>query len=171
MKKILTLFAVVGLMAFTSCEGPEGPPGQDGSIPAEVYEVSNVNFTNTNNYNPVIALSPAILPSDMVLVYRLSGVDNGRDVWKLLPENYYLADGTLDFGFDYDFTISDVSIYMIGNDLGGVVSSFRLNQVIRIVIVPGYLTGKSVNKPDYSNYNEVIKRYNINDNNIKKIKL
>ncbi|PBJ12248.1 hypothetical protein [Flavobacterium sp. ACN6] len=174
MKKILTLFAVVGLIAFSSCEGPEGPmgpPGEDGVI-AEVYEVTNVNFNSANNYNPVIALNPAIFESDMVLVYRLAEVNNGNDVWKLAPENYFLADGTLDFGFDYDFTKNDVSVYMIGNDLAGVANSFRLNQVLRIVIIPGYVTtGKSVNKADYSNYNEVIKKYNIDDSNIKKIKL
>ncbi|MDQ1164914.1 hypothetical protein [Flavobacterium sp. SORGH_AS_0622] len=170
MKKILTLFAVVGLMAFSSCSNNDDDV--DNDTISEVYEVSNVNFTSANNYNPIIGLNPAIFDSDMVLVYRLVGVDNGNDVWRLAPENYFLADGTLDFGFDYDFTKNDVSIYMVGNNLGGVVDSFRLNQIFRIVIIPGYVTtGKSVNKPDYSNYNEVIKRFNIDDSNIKKIKL
>lgn len=43
MKKILTLFAVVGLFAFTGCEGPEGPPGEDAPL-APVIDVNNVNF-------------------------------------------------------------------------------------------------------------------------------
>ncbi len=170
MRKIVTLFAVIGLMAFSSCSNNDDDV--DNDTISEVYEVSNVNFTSTNQYNPVIPLNPAIFESDMVLVYRLAGTDGGRDVWKLIPENYYLADGTLDFGFDYDFTISDVSIYMVGRDLGGVVNSFRLNQIFRIVIIPGFVTtgtAKSVNKADFSDYNEVIKRYNINGGNIKKI--
>ena len=171
MKKILTLFAIVGLVAFSSCEGPEGPPGQDGSIPAEVYEVSNVNFTDANDYNPIIPLNPAIYDSDMVVLYRLAGVDNGQDVWKMTPELYYFANGTFNFGYNFNFTKNDVSIYLDGNDLASVQSSFRTNQIFRIVIIPGYFSNKSVNKPDFSDYNAVIKKYNIDDSNLKKIQL
>ena len=172
MKKILTLFAFVGLIAFTSCEGPEGPPGLPGPE-AEVYQVSGVSFTSANDYNPIIPLNPTILSADMVLLYRQSGTDNGAPVWKLTPELYYLTDGTLDFGYNYNFTLRDVSIYMDGFDLGNVLSTFRLNQTFRIVIIPGYLTGlgKSVNKSNFSDYNEVVKRYNINETKIKSIKL
>lgn len=171
MKKILTLFAIVGLVAFSSCEGPEGPPGQDGSIPAEVYEVSNVNFTDANDYNPIIPLNPAIYDSDMVVLYRLAGVDNGQDVWKMTPELYYFANGTFNFGYNFNFTKNDVSIYLDGNDLASVQSSFRTNQIFRIVIIPGYFSNKSVNKPDFSDYNAVIKKYNIDDSNLKKVQL
>jgi hypothetical protein len=172
MKKILTLFAVVGLIAFSSCEGPEGPPGEPGPL-AEVYQVKGVNFTNTNNYNPIIPLDPAIAPSDMVLLYRQDGTDNGAPVWKLTPELYYLPDGTLDFGYNFNFTVRDVSVYMDGFDLANVLPAFRLNQTFRIVIIPGYLTGaaKSANKSNFSDYNAVIKKYNIDDSNVKIINL
>ena len=53
MKKILTLFAVVGLLAFASCEGPEGPQGPAGPVGA-VYEniaPNYYNFTQNNNYS------------------------------------------------------------------------------------------------------------------------
>jgi len=174
MKKILTLFAVVGLIVFSSCEGPEGPPGQDGvNIEAEVYQVKGVSFTSDNGYNPIIPLNPAILPADMVLLYRQDGTDNGAPVWKLTPELYYLADGTFDFGYNYNFTVRDVSVYMDGFDLAGISTAFRLNQTFRIVIIPGYLTGtfKSANKSSFSDYNAVIKKYNIDDSNIKSIEL
>lgn len=179
MKKIMILLAVVGTVMFTSCEGPEGPPGYDGldgqdGSPAEVYQVSGVSFTAANDYNPIIPLVPAISTSEMVLVYRLAGNDNGP-VWKLTPELYYLEDGTFDFGYNYNFTINDVSIYMDGFDLGNVTNAFRLNQTFRIVIIPGYLStaAKSVKsaQPDYSDYNAVIKKYNIDDSKVKTINL
>jgi hypothetical protein len=170
MKMILTLFAIVGLVAFSSCEGPEGPPGEPGPL-AEVYEVSNVNFTAANDYNPIIPLNPAIYDSDMVVLYRLAGVDNGQDVWKMTPELYYFANGTFNFGYNFNFTKNDVSIYLDGNDLASVATTFRTNQIFRIVIIPGYFSNKSANKPDFSDYNAVIKRYNIDDSNLKKIKL
>lgn len=174
MKKIFILFAAVGLVAFSSCEGPEGPPGQDGFDGAsEVYQVKGVSFTDGNDYNPIIPLDPIISSSDMVLLYRQDGTDGGAPVWKLTPELYYLADGTLDFGYNYNFTVRDVSVYMDGFDLANVSTTFRLNQTFRIVIIPGYLTGtaKSVNKPDFSDYNAVIKKYNIDDSKIKSISL
>ena len=170
MKKILTLFAVVGLIAFSSCEGPEGPPGQDGLI-AEVFEVTNVSFTNANDYSTLVDLNPAIFNSDVILLYRKTVASNGENVWKLIPETYYFDDGTLNFAYNYNFTSNDISIYMDGYDLGGVTSNYRLNQTFRVVIVPGYFsnTAKSVNKEDYSDYNAVIKKYNIDDSNVKKL--
>ncbi|MBE8723728.1 hypothetical protein [Flavobacterium hungaricum] len=175
MKKILTLFAVVGLIVFSSCEGPEGPPGAPGEPGplAEVFQVKGVNFTSDNNYNPIIPLDPAIFASDMVLVYRQDGTDAGAPVWKMTPELYYLPDGTLDFGYNSNFTARDVSIYMDGNDLGSVLSAFRLNQTFRIVIIPGYLSGtaKSVNKTDFSDYKSVIAKYGIDESKIKELKV
>lgn len=168
MKKILTLFAIVGLVAFSSCSSDDVP---DNDTISEVYEVSNVNFTAANDYNPIIPLNPAIFDSDMVVLYRLAGVENGQDVWKMTPELYYFANGTFNFGYNFNFTKNDVSIYLDGNDLASVATTFRTNQIFRIVIIPGYFSNKSVNKPDFSDYNAVIKKYNIDDSNLKKIKL
>lgn len=172
MKKILTLFAVVGLIVFSSCEGDQGPPGEPGPL-AEVFQVKGVNFTDQNDYNPIIPFDPPIFGSDMVLVYRQDGTDAGAPVWKMAPELYYFPDGTLNFGYNFNFTVNDVSIYMDGNDLGSVSSTFRLNQTFRIVIIPGYLTGtaKSANKADFSDYKKVIAKYHIDESKIKSIKL
>ncbi len=40
MKRIITLFAIIGLLAFSGCEGPEGIPGQDG-LTADAFEIKN----------------------------------------------------------------------------------------------------------------------------------
>ncbi|AOW09623.1 hypothetical protein [Flavobacterium gilvum] len=174
MKKIITILAVIAMFGFQACEGPEGPPGpagQDGLL-AEVYEVTKVNFDATNNYNPIIPLVPAILPSDMVLVYRLSGSTNGNDIWTALPDTYFLSDGTRDFGFNFDFSINDVALYLEAKNLAGVSTNFRLNQIFRIVIIPGYVTGntsKKVSKSNFSDYNAVVEKYNITESQVKKI--
>ncbi|MBP4138441.1 hypothetical protein [Flavobacterium geliluteum] len=166
MKKILTLFAVVGLFAFSSCSNDD----VDNDTISEVFE-RTVTFSAANNYSALISLNPAIFTSDMVLVYRLTGFDNGQDVWKLVPETYYFPDGTLSFGYEYDFTINDVSINMFGYDLATVPGGNKVNQIFRVVIVPGYVsTNKSVNKTDYSDYYAVIKKYNLDDTNIKRSK-
>ncbi|HEY6141954.1 MAG TPA: hypothetical protein VIV55_00815 [Flavobacterium sp.] len=168
MKKILTLFAVVGLMMFSSCEGPQGPPGipgQDGFL-AGVVEITNVSFTTTNEFTTLKVFSGPIYPTDMVLVYRLSSVDNnGTDIWSLLPETHYFPDGTLNFNYDFDFTQYDVNIFMTGNDLATVSDAYRINQVFRIVIIPADF----INAIDKNNYNEVMSVLNLKESQVKKI--
>ncbi|SFC85472.1 hypothetical protein [Flavobacterium phragmitis] len=172
MKKILTLFAVVGMMAFSSCEGPEGPPGQDGLI-AEVFELQNINFdyNNADGYNIYRKLTPNIFNSDVVLIYRLAGtIDATTPVWQQIPRTLYLNQGELDY--DFDFSREDFTIYARGTYDLALTPDLIRNQTFRIVIVPGAFstTSKSVSKPDYSDYYQVIKQYNIDDSNIKVLK-
>ena len=51
-------------------------------------------------------------------------------------------------------------------------NSFRLGKTFRIVIIPGDdgINAKKV-KADYLDYNAVIAKYNIDDSNIKNVKL
>jgi hypothetical protein len=163
MKKIIILLAVIGMFGFQGCEGPEGPPGQDGLI-GGVIEITDVSFTSSNNFNIVRNFAP-IYDTDMILVYRLSGVNNGVDIWSLVPETHYFPDGTLDFNYDFEFTKSSVNIFMGGSDLGTVPNEFRINQIFRIVILPADFTS-SVDK---NNYKAVINSLNIKENQIQKI--
>lgn len=170
MKKILTLFAIVGLIAFSSCEGPEGPPGEPGLI-GYVFEVGNVNFAN-NGDGIIQRFDSSIYSGDVLLVYRLTGVVNGRDVWAPIPESHYYDDGSLFFTYKFNFTQDDFEIYLEGFELNTIPANLKNNQIFRIVIVPGddgVNTKKSVNKADYSDYYEVIKKYNINDSSVKKL--
>lgn len=166
MKKIITLFAVVGLLSLQSCTVNDNtaPDYVDYDTISEVFEV-NASFNSTNGYSEIIDFSSAIYASDVVLVYRLSGVFNGNDVWTLMPETFYFDNGTLNFGYRFDFTQYDVNVYMVGNDLQSVSTEFRNNQVLRVVIVPGSFSS-SINK---ENYNEVIAALNIKEKDIQKI--
>ncbi|KAF2508328.1 hypothetical protein EYY60_14455 [Flavobacterium zhairuonense] len=169
MKKILTLFAVIGLIAFSSCEGPEGPPGEPGLIGA-VYEnkaPNFYNFTTNNQFSVRFNFPVALYDSDVVLVYRYDGLDNGgRPVWQALPETYFFDDGTRDFSFKYVFTYNYVNIYLDGNNLNDPeLDAYRLNQIFRIVVVPADF----VNKVDKTNYLDVMKTLKLNENQVKDI--
>lgn len=164
MKKIFTLLAIVGLFSLQSCTVNDGPIVDNTT--SEVFEV-NASFTSTNDYSKLITFNYPIYSSDVVLVYRLSGTSQGNDVWKLLPETHYFSDGTLDFGYDQDYTTRDVNVFMIGNNLQTVSTDFRLNQVLRIVIVPaGYAT--SINK---NSFEAVMSTLKLNESQIQKIQM
>lgn len=140
--------------------------GIDNDTISEVFEYTNVNFL-PNSYTVVLNFPHTIYSSDMVLVYRLSDVFQGEDVWKLLPETYYFNDGTLDFRYDYNFTRYDAEVYMEGYDLAGLSSAVRLNQVLRVVVIPAAF-GKNGNI-NYNDYKSVINAYNIDESKIIKI--
>lgn len=171
MKKIITLFAIIGLVAFSSCEGPEGPEGPMGPVVNTVYEniaPNYYNFTQNNNYSVRFNFPQPLFDSDVVLVYRFDGVDNGgRPVWQFLPETYYFGNGSREFSFKYVFTFNYVDIYMDGNNLTNPdLNVYRLNQIFRIVVVPADFA-TSVNK---NNYSEVFSKLNLKESQIQDIK-
>jgi hypothetical protein len=171
MRKITLLLAFVGMISLQSCTVNDTPAQQitnNNDFLATTYEFTR-SFTTTNNFSTLITFPQSIYSSDMVLVYRLSGVAGGADVWKLLPETYYFNDGTLDFRYDFDFTKYDASIYMEGYDLASVSAAYRTNQVLRIVIIPGYFGNKNASTIDFKDYNAVANAFKINDSKIVKI--
>jgi hypothetical protein len=111
----------------------------------------------------LVTFDPPIY-SDVVLTYRLSGSNSQGDIWEPLPETYYFNNGTLDFGYRFDYTNRDVDIYMVGNDLQSI-SEYRLNQVIRDCARKLH---KSINKKSYA---DVITALNLKDSPIEKINL
>jgi hypothetical protein len=52
-----------------------------------------------------------------------------KEIFGTITETYYFNNGTLDFGYRFDYTNRDVDIYMVGNDLQSVSQNYRLNQV------------------------------------------
>lgn len=176
MKKIITLLSVFGVILFSSCEGPEGPPGFDGQdgLIAEVFE-ETISF-NYPNYGQTFDLKPKIYSGDNLLIYELVNTNDGIDTWALLPQVYYFNAGTAQY--KYTFSYDQFSIFIDASfPLAQLPTSFMVKKTFRIVIVPGDdginkggpNSKISVGKVDYSDYNAVIKKYNIDDSNVKKI--
>lgn len=168
MKKILSLFAIVGLMAFSSCSDDDNDVDYD-TIPY-VFEVTT-DFVGPN-YERSVPLQ-GLLSGDNVLVYELVST-SGQDRWALLPQIYYFNDGLETAQYNFTFTQTNATIFIDGSlsDLSQLPNSFRIGKTFRIVIVPGddgINTQKSTTKSDYSDYDTVIKKYNIDDSNVKKL--
>jgi hypothetical protein len=107
----------------------------------------------------------------MVLVYRLADYGSAGDVWKLLPETYYFNDGTLDFGYRNDFTRFDAEVSLFGYDLPGLPVANKLDQVFRVVVIPGYFSNRTSTTVDFSDYNTVKSHYNLVKNKVIKIRM
>ena len=163
MKRILTLLSFIGFISFSGCTTTD-----DVDTIAITYENAvPFNFV-APSFNVRFIFPTPILESDMVLVYRLDGIDNGRDVWQSLPETYFYDSGLWDFSFKYTFTNRYVDVYLDGFDNNNPIPlRYRANQTFRFVIVPANL----VYAIDTKNYLEVVSKLNIRENQIHDIKL
>lgn len=165
MKKITLVLTIIGMMMFQSCTREEVVRDlQDNDTISEVFEVGSVNFNPFNNFSFFGTLNPPIFPSDKVLIYRLSGVDGNRDVWRLLPQNYFFNNGTLSHSYNFDFTTNDFSIFMEGFDLAGLPPQWIQNQVFRVVIIPAFSSNFKV---DVTNYDAVMNHLGLTEDDVK----
>ena len=173
MKNLKTL--LIGLVSivflFTACEGPSGPPGLDGlngrdgrDGGAVIFEIAGVDFTQANNYSEFQEIPNDIFidESDLILVYRQNGEDtNSGDVWQLLPQNFFLDEGTLQYNFNH--TRNDVEIVMDSNfDINTISNqsreSFLEDQIFRIAVVPGAFSNQNAKiLSDFYEYDVIAK--------------
>jgi hypothetical protein len=162
MRKFTLVLAFIGMITLQGCTTSSN--STDNDTISEVFEYSNVNFL-PNSYSVVLNFPHTLYTSDMVLVYRLSGIYQGSDIWKLLPETYYFDDGTLSFRYVNDFTRHDAEVHLEGYDLAGLSNDFKINQVLRVVVIPANLTNK-MSKVNLKDYNAVVNAFHIDESKI-----
>jgi len=170
MKKLFSILAI-SLLTVTviSCDNRDDTTVVDNTAHAQVKDVTGT-FTSGGGYKLTQPLS--ISNTTVVLVYRNVGTGSGA-IWQQIPKTFYLddnlafpADRQLDYNFD--FTTTDVQIRTEANFnqstqmTNDEKAQFLVNQTFRIVLVPG-VAGKTSTPVDYSDYNAVIKYFNIND--------
>jgi len=177
MKRILSLIVLTSIF-FVSCssdgdrgpQGPQGPPGEDGLDGlGYTYErtIDFEYFSDANLYSQLIEIPDNVATfepeSDAVLVYRLEllDADDGGtiDSWSLIPQNFFIGDGTIQYV--YNHTVTDVEVIIDGNfDLSTLSSDFVDNQTFRIVVLPSATFDANADV-DFSNFGEVQKRFNL----------
>lgn len=168
MKKLALILAFVGMISLQGCT-PD--PQVDNDTISEVFELRNVNFdfNTTDGYTIYQTFNPQIFASDVVLIYRLSGtINSSTPIWQQIPRTLFLPEGELDY--DFDFSKQDFTIYAGGTYDLATTPTYINNETFRIVIVPGYLSNKGGKTVDYSDYNAVIKAYNINDASVTQLR-
>lgn len=168
MRNIFLILTLIGFVAFQACEGPEGPIGPQGEpgivIVGTTYEVE-IDFNAENDYMEINPFAEKLVDGDAVLVYRLSAIDNGRDVWRLLPQTYFFSDAVLMYNFDY--TLDDHSIFIDGAvDPANLPDQWVNDQIFRIIVVPSDFPSGRI---DYSNYEAVTAMLGITDEDFQRI--
>ena len=163
MKKLMFLLLVAVGVACQGPEGPMGPAGEDGEIIASKAFEIEVDFTEANNYAHLEPYGFNVLSSDVTLVYALWGAENGKDIWRLLPQQVFFEEGLLQYNFD--FTDVDVNIFLDATfQLSILESQWTTDQVFRVVVVPADLVGR----PNYTDYEATMKRFNLSDKDFQK---
>lgn len=169
MKKFFSLMMIALLAVFVvSCKDDD----DDRDTYSVVYDIQE-NFVNssdpkTTNYLYGInkVFNSPLSGSDVVLIYR-KNVDSDNS-WQLLPKTVYVDAGVFDYTFN--FTVNDIQIYAdadfnLSNQDSNFKNAYLNNQIFRVVLVPAS-AGKNTNV-DYSDYNSVIRYYNIDDTKVK----
>jgi hypothetical protein len=179
MKKLFSIFSLVAAtVLFYSCsgpqglsgpigpQGPQGVPGLDGGLEyAKAFEVV-ADFTADNGYGFVEAYGFDVFPADVTLVYMIWDVlEDGTEIWRPLPQTAYLDQGLLTYNFD--FTQSDVSIFMDGtiSNFASLSDAYRLGQTFRVVVIPTEFLANA--RMDLS-YEGVTKAFGIKESDFKK---
>lgn len=178
MKKIVSLLCLSLVIVLTSCEGPQGPPGLDGldgrdgingqdAEIAKIFELENVNFSSDNNFAIGFTFPQPIFESDIVLVYRLEDVFDGKDIWEPLPTATIFLDGGTDVLYRFNFSFDDVDILLESNNPEQVPTDLTNNQVFRIVVVPAaFATTKNANELSLQS---IMKEYNLTTKDIRNV--
>lgn len=172
MKKIPLLLAAISATAlFQSCTTEEYYVTQENIYVSEVFE-KRANLLRERGYSETFRFSEPSYEGDMVLIYILWEIDNGADVWRLVPQDVHLGGGDL-VTYNYDFTNNDFKIFLDGNfNLDEMTdqeySSIALNQLFRIVVVPGRVLQNMDSKTqiDHSDYEATIKHYGLQNKTI-----
>ncbi|MDT0644300.1 hypothetical protein RM553_15790 [Zunongwangia sp. F363] len=176
MRKIFSLLFMTTFL-FVSCsddgevgpQGPEGPPGEDGVNGLGYTFEQTVDFDyleDANQYSVIIDIPDDVATinpdADAVLVYRLEILEdeNGNDLdgWSLIPQNFFLEEGTIQYV--YNHTVGDVEIIIDGNyNLSNLDSGFTDGQTFRIVVVPSDTFASS--EVDPANMEAVLKAFQL----------
>lgn len=167
MKKTIFILGLICIAVLVSCSGKDGAPGQNGqnALISEVFELQNINldYKTSKDYQIRQNLNPNIYPSDVILIYRKSGLINPTTpVWQPIPNRIYSPEGELDY--DFDFSKQDFTIYASGNYNLNLTPIYITNQTFRIVIVPAAFSNRMSKNLSYE---DVIAKYHIDDTHVK----
>ncbi|MCH7411725.1 hypothetical protein MM239_20225 [Belliella sp. DSM 111904] len=171
MKNFIKGVLALGLVAMFACEGPMGPPGPEGTyIVGQVFQTGLVDFNSGNNFSTGFVDFPyTIEGTDKVLIYSQWRIEDGVNVWRLMPQVNFEFPQFGIFSYNYEFTMFDYNIFMDGNfNLSQLPADYRNGQVFRIVILPVDPMAENA-RIDYSDFDGVMQLLDKTEDDIIKL--
>ena len=160
MKKLVSLLSVLLVMSCVVEEGIDGRDGRDGGlIVSSAFEIA-VDFNAQNDYQMVEPYGFDVFEYDVTLVYVLWEIENGNEIWRLLPQSTVFAGGAT-LSYNFDFTQTDVKLFIEGTaDFDDLDPVWTQNVVFRVVVVPADNVS-GLDNPEMSVFNPSLfeKRY------------
>ena len=173
MKKMIPFLLLAFVRLFTlSCEKDRDVV--DNTVYSTVYDLSR-----SFNYNPTTgkgtineAFARTLGNGDYVLMFiKADTTNNGNPIWAPMPRTEYpIVEGNQEeVDLDFDYSMNDFSAYVSGTYDIRKTPQFLNNVTLRIILVPG--TKGNAKQQDLSklSYDEVIKKFNINDSKVIKL--
>jgi len=174
----------------TGPAGPTGPAGTPGT--AQVFEFqypfnAETGYGLYGSWDEIatalkIDNSLTVGDNDAVLVYTFNGPDDEEnDTWTPLPQTFFVNEGLLQLTFSHSNTFLEI-LMQASFDLTNI-TTYDGTYSFRVVIIPGLklrtANGKIItSKPDltkypvdFSNYEEVVKYFNLPATQSKLLKL
>ncbi len=170
MKKFfpLLLLAFVSFFIFSCDDNNNDVPYQDNDTYSQMRDVTG-SFNNGNSYAFTQAIS--IQSTDVVLVYR-----RASNAWQQVPYTWYLDAATSPSArkFDYNFVFDSQNVqiridnanFNLSTMSSTEASNYLTNQTFRIVLVPASPAKGAAATVDYSDYNAVVKYYNLDESKV-----
>lgn len=173
MKKFLPilLLAFVSLFIFSCDDNNDNTPYTDNDTYSIMKDATGT-FSSSNSFT--LSMDINIQNTDVVLVYRKVG-----NYWQSIPKTYYLDNVTVpttgrELDYNFNFNTQEVNISTSANFnqstqmSAAETTQYLNNQTFRVVLVPASAGKTSV---DFTDYNAVIKYYNIDESKVKTIKI
>ncbi|REC46329.1 hypothetical protein [Chryseobacterium pennipullorum] len=179
MKKILPFILLAGVGFLTYSCNDDDPVIVQQNVNFQMKDITGT-FTGANNADFTISQGLGLKSTDVLLVYRnLNSNASGSAIWQQIPKTYFLSDGReLDYNFIFNTQNVDITSRANFNQNTMTPAEAQMylnNQTFRLVIVPANTTGmsnKSAKAPvDYSDYNAVVRYYNLDDSNVPSVRV
>lgn len=174
MKKIIPFLLLAFATLFVySCDNKDDVVG-DGDTYSRMRDITG-SLTNANGYAFTQGIN--IEATDVVLVYRAAG-----NAWQQIPKSVYLPNVTgmpTNRVFDYNFVFDSQNVQIRVDDENFDLDTqvtpteradYLNNQRFRIVLVPASAS-KNAATVDTSDYNAVVKYYNLDETKVKTTKV
>ena len=168
MKKLFSFFLLSAFaVLLLSCRDNNTEYVGDGNTYGVAFDITpSFSRVTSNTYEYNTPFNNALPESDVILVYmQVNTTNNNSPIWRLLPYTYFIGNANKDeVDYIFDFSKFDISLYVNSTSTFNLDnnSQFYTGKKFRVVQVPA-----SSGKTDYSNYDEVIKKYNIDESKIK----